>query len=79
MTQADALPRRPDHLPAEEEPEEVTLLPDDLFARALRMDRNLRVFDDQLQKDIANIMNFDEEAVRILQIMKQEKTNRMQE
>jgi hypothetical protein len=79
MTQAGALSRRPDHLPAEEEPVETILLPDDLFARALRMDRNFRLFDDHLEKEIANIMNFDEEALRILTLMKQGKSAQYQE
>jgi hypothetical protein len=53
MMQADALSRRPDHLPDEEE-ESVKhiLLPDNVFVKALRLDSEQRLYNEQLQQQI---------------------------
>ncbi|RXW11612.1 hypothetical protein EST38_g14245 [Candolleomyces aberdarensis] len=62
MIQSDALSRRPDHHPEEDENEETILLPDNLFINALKLDQEQRMFDDSLQKTITSIDKLDSEA-----------------
>jgi hypothetical protein len=68
MTQADTLSRRPDHLPDEEEESvEHILLPDDVFVKALRLDSEQRLYDEQLQQQIITASSGDPDAIQAFQ------------
>lgn len=74
MTQADALSRRSDHCPdPAEENEEITLLPENLFANLLELDRNGLLVDKELQEEILNSDKWDQEAVDALRLLKEDK------
>jgi hypothetical protein len=68
MTQADALSRRPDHLPNEEEESvEYILLPDNVFVKALRLDLEQQLYDEQLQQQIVTASLGDPDAIQAFQ------------
>ena len=74
MTQVDALSRRPDHLPNEEEESlEHILLPDDVFVKALQLDTEQRLYDEGLQQQIITSSNSDPDAVQAYQQLQAEK------
>jgi hypothetical protein len=74
MTQADALSRRPDHLPnKEEESVEHILLPDNVFVKALRLDSEQRLYDEQLQQQIISASSEDPDAIQAFQQLRTEK------
>ena len=70
MTQSDALSRRPDHHPSEEEEkEEVTLLPDNVFINALCADTEGRIYDEELLTDLRRAAATDHEAVQTFEAL----------
>jgi hypothetical protein len=73
MTQANALSRRPDHLPDEEESVKHILLPDDVFIKALRLDLEQRLYDEQLQQQIITASSGDPDAIQAFQRLRTEK------
>ena len=65
MTQSDTLFQKPDHHPSEEEEkEEVTLLPNNVFINTLCADTEGRLYDEGLLTDLQQAVTIDKEAVQ---------------
>jgi hypothetical protein len=54
LTQADALSRRPDHMPEMDDTEDVVMLPNDLFIQVTTLDLRERIASATTTDDFAN-------------------------